>query len=99
MVCWMNRSCSGIEGRRVLRALEVEGEPLLYADHARTLGQVHEEDQVEHQRRGEDRVGAEEVDLELHRVAQPAEQVDVVPALLGVASGRVVVDAHLVIGV
>ena len=93
----MNRSCSGIQARRRLRALEVEGEPLLDAAHAGPLRQVEEQRQVEHQRRGQDRVAAEEIDLDLHRVAQPPEDVDVVPAFLVVAAGRVVVDPHLVV--
>ena len=47
--------------------------------------------------RREDRVPAEEVDLRSrHRVAEPPEQIDVVPALLRVAARRVVLDAHLV---
>ena len=58
--------------------------------------QIQEEQQVEDDRRREDRVAAQEVDLDLHRLAEPADDVDVVPALLGVAAGRVVLDAHLV---
>ena len=58
------------------------------------LREVHEQREVEDDRRREDRVAAEEVDLDLHRVAEPPEDVDVVPALLVVAARRVVVDAH-----
>src|SRR5437868_742356 len=75
----------GIEPRRVLRRLEVEREPLLNAAHARALRQIHEQRHVEDDRRGEYAVAAEEVDLELHRIAEPAEDVDVVPALFVVA--------------
>ena len=85
--------------RRRLRALPVEAQPLLDARQAGPLGQVEEQGQVEHQRGGEDRVPAEEVDLDLHLVAEPPEDVDVVPALLVVAAGRVVVDAHHVVDV
>src|SRR5690606_19860275 len=70
-----------VDRRRVLRALEVEREPLLDALEPRPVGEVHEQRQVEDDRRREDRVAAEEVDLDLHRVAEPPEDVDVVPAL------------------
>ena len=89
----------GVEAGRVLRALEVERQPFLHALQPRPLGQVHEQRQVEHQRRRQDRVPAEEVDLQLHRVVQPPEDVDVVPPLLVVAPRRIIVDPHLVVDV
>src|SRR3954454_21217007 len=52
----------------VRRALPVEGKPLLDAAHAGPPGQVEEQREVEDDRRREDRVTAEEVDLDLHRV-------------------------------
>src|ERR1700704_1592310 len=58
----------GIDARRVLRALEVEAEPLLDALHPGPLGEIAEEREVEDDGRREDRVAAEEVDLDLHRV-------------------------------
>ena len=60
--------------------------------HARALREIEEQRQVEHDRRRENAVAAEEVDLELHRIAEPADQIDVVPAFLVVAARRVVVD-------
>src|SRR5437764_2625209 len=83
-----------VESGRGHRRLEVEGEPLLYALHADALREVEEEREVEDDGRGEDGVAAEEVNLDLHRIAEPAEDVYVVPALLVVAARRVVVDAH-----
>src|SRR3989338_6369357 len=77
-------------------ALEVERQPLLDALHARALRQVREQRQVEHDGRRQDAVAAQEGHLALHRVAHPPEDVDVVPALLGVAARRIVVDPHLV---
>ena len=65
----------------------------------RALGKIQEEDEVERDGRGKDGVAAEEVDLDLHRIAEPAEDVDVVPALFVVAARRVVVDANLVVDV
>src|SRR5262249_17038281 len=74
----------GIQARRRHRTLEVEGKPLLHPPHAGALRQVEEQHQVQHQRRRQNRIAAEEVDLDLHRVAEPAEDIDVVPPFLGV---------------
>src|SRR6056297_419482 len=82
-----------------LRRLEVEGQPLLDPAHPAPGREVEEERQIEHDRSREDRVPAEEVDLDLHRIAEPSEDVDVVPALLVVSTRRVVVDPHLVVEV
>src|SRR6266850_2381299 len=82
-----------------LRALEVEAEPLLDALHPGAGGQVPEQRQIQHDGRRQDRVPAEEIDLDLHRVAHPPDDVDVVPALFVVAAGLVVVDRHLVLQV
>src|SRR5476649_1154275 len=79
---------------RVHRRLVVERQPLLDAVHLRPLREIQEERRVEDNRRGEDAVAAEEVDLQLHRIAEPAEDVDVVPALFVVAARRVVVDPN-----
>src|SRR5438270_5943125 len=84
----------GVESGRGHRRLEVEGEPLLYAAQTGALREVEEEREVEDDGRGEYGVAAEEVNLDLHRVAEPAEDVYVVPALLIVAARRVVVDAY-----
>ena len=92
----------GIDAGGRVRSLEVEAEPLLNAKSAKTgraSGQIEEEAEVERERSGEDGVAAKKVDLELHGVSQPAEDIDVVPAFLVVAAGRVVVDANLVVQV
>src|SRR6201992_1089093 len=83
----------GIEAGRGHRRLEVEGEPFLRALHPAALREIEKERQVEDDGRGEYGVAAEEVYLDLHRVAEPAEDVYVVPSLLVVAARRVVVDA------
>jgi hypothetical protein len=57
------------------------------------MRKVGEEREIEHDRRGEDRIPAEEVHLDLHGIAHPAEDVDVVPPFLVVAARGVVVDA------
>ena len=81
----------------VHRSLEEEGEETLDATAAGTGGQVAEQAEVEQQRCGKDGVAAEEVDLNLHGIVHPAEDVDVVPSLLVVVARRIVVDAHLVV--
>src|ERR1043166_462991 len=72
----------GIQTWRVNRRLEVKRQPLLDAAHVRAPGQIEEQRDVEHNRRGKNAVAAQEVDLQLHRVPEPAEDVDVVPAFL-----------------
>src|SRR5437762_9482213 len=84
----------GIDRRRVHRTLEVEREPLLDAVHVRALREVEKQRDVEDDRRREDAVAAEEVDLQLHRVPEPADEIDVVPPFLVVAARRIVVDPH-----
>src|SRR5258708_10252558 len=87
----------GIEPRRGHRGLKVKAEPLLNAAHAGTLCQIHEQDEIKHDGRGKNGVAAEKIHLDLHRVAEPAENVDVIPAFFVVAAGRVVVYDHLMI--
>src|SRR5207237_10477984 len=83
-----------IHRRRVHRALEVERQPFLDAVHVRALREIEEQRNVEDDRRREDAVAAQEVDLQLHRVAEPADEIDVVPSLLVVAARRLVVYPH-----
>src|SRR5262245_7638347 len=83
-----------IQTRRVDRALEIERQPFLDAVHVRALGEIEEQGDVEDDRRGQNAVAAEEVYLQLHGIAEPADQIDVVPPSLVVAARRVVVDAH-----
>src|SRR6266550_4247311 len=70
----------GIQTGRVDRALEIERQPFLDAVHAGSLRQIHEERHVENDRCGKNAVATQKVDLELHRVTQPAHEIDVVPA-------------------
>src|SRR5207247_10485794 len=83
----------------VLGTLEIEREPLLDASPACPTRQVREENQIEHERCSENGVTTQEVDLHLHRVPEPAKDVQVVPTLFTVTSRRVVVDPDLVIDV
>src|SRR3954471_11721379 len=83
-----------IQVRRVHRALEVERQPFLNAVHLRALRQVEKQGDVEDDGRSEDAVAAQEIDLQLHLVAEPADEIDVVPALFVVAARRIVVDSN-----
>src|SRR5271165_3603922 len=89
----------GIQPRRRHRRLEVEAQPLLDADASqlrRALRQVEEQHQVEHNGRGKDGVAAEEIDLDLHRITEPAEDIYIVPTLFVITAWRIIVNADLV---
>src|SRR5688572_18661877 len=75
------------------RALEIERQPFLNARQPGAFCQVEKERRIEHDRRGENAVAAQEVDLQLHGIPKPANQIDVVPTLLVVAARWIVVDA------
>src|SRR5271157_2455003 len=79
----------GIQAGRRHRTFEIEGEPLLNAFHSRALREIEKQHQVEYQGRCQYRVPAEKVDLDLHRIAEPAKDVDVIPAFFGIAPRRV----------
>src|SRR5215472_6553276 len=81
-----------VESGRGHGRLEVERQPLLDAPHSGALRQIQEQHQVQYNRRRQDRIAAQEIDLDLHRIAEPTENVDVVPAFLGVAARRIVVN-------
>src|SRR4029450_6898571 len=87
----------GVEAGGGHGTLEVERQPLLDPAHPRAGREVAEDREVQDDGGREDRVTAQEVHLDLHRVAHPPEDVDVVPAFLVVPPGRVVVDPHLVV--
>src|SRR6185437_4113419 len=89
----------GIESLSRHRRLEIERKPLLNASHSRALRQIHEQHQIQNERRREYGVAAQKIDLDLHRIAKPPENVDVIPTLLRIATGRVVVDTDLVVDV
>src|SRR5690242_4840938 len=66
--------------RRLWR-LEIKAQPLLDADGAqfwRSLGEVEEQHQVKGDWRGQDRIAAQEIQLDLHGIAEPSEDVDVI---------------------
>ena len=88
-----------VKTRTVLGALEVEREPLLDSASAGPCCQIHEQRQVKHDWGCKDRVPAQEIDLDLHSIAKPSRDVDVVPAFFIITFRGVVVDSHLVIDV
>ena len=52
--------------------------------------------QVQRNGRGQDGVAAEEIHLDLHGIAQPAKNVDVIPTLFVITAWWVIVNADLV---
>ena len=81
----------------VHRTLHEETQEALDTVTACTGGEIDEQTEVETQGSCQDGVATEEVDLDLHGIAHPTEDVDIVPALFVVLSRRIVVDAHLVV--
>src|SRR6202034_1167184 len=76
---------------------EIEAEPFLDATQAGAVGEIEKQGEIENDGRRQDRIAAQEIDLDLHGVAEPAEDVDVVPAFFVVAARRIVVDADLMV--
>ena len=60
------------------------------------FAKIDQQHQVEHNRRRQNRVAAQEVDFDLHRIAQPSEDIDVVPTLFVITAWRIIVNANLV---
>jgi hypothetical protein len=79
------------------RTLEIEGKPLLHSFETGPLGEVHEKNKVQYDGGGQDGVATQKIHLNLHRIIEPAENIDVVPALLVVSARGVVVYPDLVI--
>ena len=66
----------------VHRALAEEGQPRRDAAHTCTQCQITENNQVERDGSSKNGVTAQEVNLDFHRIAHPAENIDVVHASL-----------------
>ena len=89
----------GIEARRSHRALEIKAEPFLDPQALQfrgTLGKIEEQHEIEHDRRRQNRVAAQEIDLDLHGIAEPSEDIDVIPTFFVITAWRVIVNADLV---
>src|SRR5438270_13046183 len=83
----------GIQARSRHWRFEVKAQPFLNTNSAqswRSLCEIEEEHQVENDGRGKNRIAAKEVHFDLHGIAEPAENVDVVPSLFVVAARRIV---------
>src|SRR5829696_9085116 len=94
-LCLLNENVMfGIQARRRLRRFEIKREPLLYSFHAGAMREIEKQREVEAKRRSEDRITTKEIDLDLHLVPEPSEDIDVVPAFLVVTSRRIVVDPN-----
>src|SRR5437762_12015549 len=89
----------GIELRRRHWRFEVKAQPLLNAEPSQVgaaLREVEEQYEIEHNGRRQDGIAAEEVNLDLHRIAEPAEDIDVVPTFFVVAARRIVINPDFV---
>src|SRR6516225_10750818 len=86
-----------VELGRSHRRLEVEAQPFLNAPQSRALREVQEQHQVQYNGRRQNRIATQKVHLDLHRVAKPSENVDIVPTFLVVAAWRIVVDPYLMV--
>src|SRR6267378_8511148 len=87
----------GVQALRKLGTLKVERQPFLNARQSGAAGEIEEQREIEHDRRREDGIAAQEIDFDLHRIAEPSEDIDVVPPFLIITAGWVVVDPDLVI--
>src|SRR5207253_9743703 len=88
-----------IDFRGAHGTLEIKRQPLLnaFAGQFRTaLGEIEKQHQVENEWGGAYGIAAEKINLDLHGIAQPPEDVQVVPAFLVIATRRVVIDSHFV---
>src|SRR6266446_3783800 len=83
-----------IQARNRLWRFIVEGQPFLHALHASALCKIEKQREIQNNRRRQNRIAAKEVDLDLHWITEPAENIDIVPAFLIVAARRVVVNAN-----
>jgi hypothetical protein len=61
------------------------------------LGKVGKKRQVKHNRRCQYRIAAKEIDLDLHGIVQPTENVNIVLAFLIIAVRGIIIDADLMI--
>src|SRR5258707_13704295 len=82
-----------VEAGSTHRRLEVKTKPFLNTAHAGALGQIEEKNEIENDGRGENGGAAEKIHLDLHGAAQPAKDVDAIPAVLVVTPAAVIVDA------
>src|SRR5262245_35432865 len=82
---------------RVIRGLEEHRELALDAALTVALREIEQPDQIDDQRRSEDRILAQKVDLELHALAEEPDEVDRIPRFLRVTARLVVIDVNLVV--
>src|SRR5256885_17165521 len=88
-----------IQPRRSHGRLKVKAYPFLDANvlqFGSSLRQVEEQDQIENDRRRQNRVTAEKIDLDLHGIAEPAEDIDIVPTFFVITAWRIIINADLV---
>src|ERR1700722_18741822 len=82
--------------------LPVEAKPFLNTQilqFRRARSEVEEEHQIQGNRRCQNGIPAQEIDLDLHRIPKPAEDVDIVPTLFIITTWRIIVNPYLVINI
>src|SRR5207244_6594132 len=82
-----------IQPRRSHGRLKVKAQPFLDANVLQfrsPLCQVEEQDQIENDRCRQNRVTAEKIDLDLHGIAEPAEDIDIVPTFFVITAWRII---------
>ena len=78
-------------------ALEEEAEEALCSPTTGTSSQVAQQYEVKTQRSSEDRVAAKEVDLDLHWVTHPTEDINVIPTFFVVIARWIIIDTNFVV--
>src|SRR5262249_14760645 len=86
----------GIQSCSMHRTLEVKTQPFLYTAHSATLSKIQEQHRIQNDRRCQYAVAAQEINLDLHGIAEPSVDVDVVPSFFVIPARGIVVDTHLV---
>src|SRR5437773_11496278 len=66
-----------IQSWRGHRRLKIKRQPFLHTLHFGPLGKVKKQGEIQHNRGCQNRIAAEEIDLDLHLVAEPTEDVDI----------------------
>ena len=80
-----------------MRALEIKGEPFLNTRHAGTPGEIQKQGKIQDNRSRKNRISTQKVDLDLHFITKPSEDIDIVPAFLGVTARRIIIDPDFVV--
>ena len=90
---------SPIKWRSVFLSFLIKRQPFLDTLHTGTRCQIQKQDQIQYQGGGQDTVATQKIHFDLHRVAQPSEDVDIIPALLIIPPRRVIVYSDFMVNI